>query len=48
VTTRHDAWSPDGRWIAYVGRDRKTIEVVSADGAKRRTVGEGLDRIWVR
>lgn len=47
-TVGRHAFSPDGRWIVYVGRDRKTIEVVRSDGSLRRTIGEGLDRVWVR
>ena len=46
------AWSPDGRWIAYVhGGDPKLIEyasgslaVVSADGSQGRVLTAGLDR----
>jgi hypothetical protein len=41
-------FSPDGRWLSYVGRDGKTIEVVKTDGDARRTLGAGADRAWVR
>lgn len=35
------AWSPDGRWIAYVGNTRGAVELASADGSQHRRLQTG-------
>jgi len=36
-------WSPDGRWIAYLGPDRQSLWRVRADGISNRRIPVGRD-----
>ena len=36
-------WSPDGRWIAYLGPDRQSLWRVRADGTSDRRIPVGRD-----
>jgi hypothetical protein len=42
------AWSPDGRWLAYVTLPTSTasIRVMRADGTQQRQLGEGWTPSW--
>jgi Tol biopolymer transport system component len=44
------AWSPDGRWLAYlvedINRDNRGVWVVSVDGSEEAFLGPGLNPIW--
>lgn len=44
---RH-AWSTDGRWLAYTGRDRRSVEVVRVDGSARFAFEGTLDLAWIQ
>jgi dipeptidyl aminopeptidase/acylaminoacyl peptidase len=44
------AWSPDGRWLAFVAEDvdpeRRGVWVVATDGSDEQFLGPGLNPVW--